>query len=186
MVADTEAEAPAPPAGYFFSPRGSLYSVSPNSTPDSSPSGNAQANPMQSPRELELGAPHNPFAVPPAQPQPFEYYGVLDFECTCDADGPGGGGGMAHEIIEWPVVLVKAATNTVVAEFHAYIRPTERPVLSDFCRELTGITQKQVDAGQTLGGALTSFESWLAQHDLGPGRRHSLALVTDEIELSYL
>jgi len=43
-------------------------------------------------------------------------------------------------------VLLRA-TGQVVGEYQAYVRPTEHPVLTAFCAELTGITQAQCAPG---------------------------------------
>jgi inhibitor of KinA sporulation pathway (predicted exonuclease) len=55
------------------------------------------------------------------------------------------------EVIEFPAVLYDAK-NRIVPEdplsvFHTYVMPTEEPVLSKFCTELTGIDQEKVNAG---------------------------------------
>lgn len=46
-------------------------------------------------------------------------------------------------------------------EFHKYVKPTERPKLSPFCTELTGIEQETVDGGANLRTVLHKFETWL-------------------------
>ena len=46
-----------------------------------------------------------------------------------------------QEIIEFPCLALNTRTLTVDAEFHTFVRPVERPLLTDFCSELTGITQ---------------------------------------------
>jgi inhibitor of KinA sporulation pathway (predicted exonuclease) len=88
-----------------------------------------------------------------------------------------------HEIIEFPLVLVDAVTLEPVDEFHAYIRPTERPVLTNFCKTLTGISQDTVDAADTLEVALEQFATWLTERQLGapgePGSVFTIALATD-------
>ena len=88
-----------------------------------------------------------------------------------------------HEIIEFPLVLVDAVNLEPVDEFHAYIRPTERPVLTNFCKTLTGISQDTVDAAVTLEVALEQFAAWLAERQLGapgePGSVFTIALATD-------
>lgn len=43
--------------------------------------------------------------------------------------------------VEFPAVLLNTKTGEVESEFHTYVQPQEHPVLSDFCTELTGITQ---------------------------------------------
>jgi inhibitor of KinA sporulation pathway (predicted exonuclease) len=44
------------------------------------------------------------------------------------------------------------------------VRPTRRPLLTPFCRQLTRITQANIDAAQPLSEVWTSFEHWLGQH----------------------
>ncbi len=88
-----------------------------------------------------------------------------------------------HEIIEFPLVLVDAVNLEPVDEFHAYIRPTERPVLTNFCKTLTGISQDTVDGAVTLEVALEQFAAWLVERQLGalgePGVQFTIALATD-------
>ena len=55
------------------------------------------------------------------------------------------------EIIEFPAVLYDAKNRRVpddpLAVFHSYVMPTEEPILSKFCTELTGINQDKVNEG---------------------------------------
>uniref|UniRef100_A0AAQ4RDX9 Exonuclease domain-containing protein n=1 Tax=Gasterosteus aculeatus aculeatus TaxID=481459 RepID=A0AAQ4RDX9_GASAC len=43
--------------------------------------------------------------------------------------------------VEFPAVLLNTSTGEIQSEFHTYVQPQEHPVLSEFCTELTGITQ---------------------------------------------
>ncbi|KFW04695.1 ERI1 exoribonuclease 2, partial [Eurypyga helias] len=63
--------------------------------------------------------------------------------------------------VEFPAVLLNASTGEIDAEFHAYVQPQEHPVLSEFCTELTGITQNQVDEGVPLNICLSQFLKWI-------------------------
>ena len=47
-----------------------------------------------------------------------DYYVVIDFEATCDLNSVR----YAHEIIEFPAVLVNAADGTVVSSINRYIQ----------------------------------------------------------------
>lgn len=96
---------------------------------------------------------------------PYDYYAVLDFECTCDRQG-----WLAHEIIEFPVVFLNAITLEVDMVFRRFVRPAERPRLTDFCRELTGISQADVDAAKPLRRVMAEFHEFLREHSL-VGRR---------------
>ena len=96
------------------------------------------------------------------------YLVVVDFECTCeDQEEP-----FVHEIIEFPAVLLDTLKGREVRHFHAFVKPTERPVLSAFCSRLTGIDQATVDAAETLDRVLVKFCAWL---DEFAGENYSLA-----------
>ncbi|XP_069947083.1 ERI1 exoribonuclease 2 isoform X2 [Cherax quadricarinatus] len=90
--------------------------------------------------------------------QKFEYLIVLDFESTCWDTWPPAG---QNEIIEFPAVLLDLSSGNTLSEFHEYVKPTEQSILSSFCKNLTGITQEQVDAGIPLGACLCLFSSWI-------------------------
>ncbi|NXG68338.1 ERI2 exoribonuclease, partial [Baryphthengus martii] len=63
--------------------------------------------------------------------------------------------------VEFPAVLLNTATGEIESEFHAYVQPQEHPILSEFCTELTGITQNQVDEGVPLSICLSQFLKWI-------------------------
>lgn len=91
------------------------------------------------------------------QYQEFQYFVVIDFEATCDKDkNP-----HPQEIIEFPSVIVSSVTGQLEACFQTYVKPTCNQLLSDFCKDLTGIQQIQVDRGVTLSEALLRHDKWL-------------------------
>ncbi|XP_035404547.1 LOW QUALITY PROTEIN: ERI1 exoribonuclease 2 [Cygnus atratus] len=92
-----------------------------------------------------------------AAAQRFGHLVVVDLEATCWR------GERRHspEIIEFPAVLLNTATGEIEAEFHTYVQPQEHPVLSEFCMELTGITQNQVNEGVPLNICLSQFLKWI-------------------------
>ncbi|NXL60313.1 ERI2 exoribonuclease, partial [Chordeiles acutipennis] len=63
--------------------------------------------------------------------------------------------------VEFPAVLLNTSTGETEAEFHTYVQPQEHPILSEFCTELTGITQNQVDEGVPLNICLSQFLKWI-------------------------
>ncbi|KAK4326387.1 hypothetical protein Pmani_003103 [Petrolisthes manimaculis] len=92
--------------------------------------------------------------------QEFDYLLVLDFESTCweiKCHTP------KPEIIEFPAVLLDLQTGEILAEFQQYVMPVEKPILSSFCTALTGITQRQVEAGVPLGTCLVLFSRWIRE-----------------------
>ncbi|XP_071976634.1 ERI1 exoribonuclease 2 isoform X2 [Engystomops pustulosus] len=93
----------------------------------------------------------------PKSKQFFDYLIVIDFESTCWKDTKHYG----QEIIEFPAVLLNTSSGVIESEFHTYVQPQEHPILSDFCTELTGIKQQQVDAGVPLKICLSQFSTWI-------------------------
>ena len=66
------------------------------------------------------------------------YLLVLDFEATCGESGfPRG----QMEIIEFPTIVYDLREKKEVGRFHEYVRPVIQPQLTEFCTQLTGITQ---------------------------------------------
>ncbi|KAF7022008.1 hypothetical protein CFC21_034858 [Triticum aestivum] len=101
--------------------------------------------------------------------QDFDFFVVVDFEATCVKDGRI----FPQEIIEFPAVLVDGATGRIESAFRRYVRPKHHPVLTEFCRELTGIRQEDVDGGVELGDALWLHDSWLKAATAGAGNKAS-------------
>lgn len=100
--------------------------------------------------------------------QPYDAFLVLDVEATCEE---GTGFEWPNEIIEWPVCLMrwkdksdqgKACQLEIVDEFRSFVKPTWRPQLSQFCTDLTGITQAQVNSAPTFQKVLKMFAFMLA------------------------
>lgn len=73
--------------------------------------------------------------------------------------------------------MVNSATLEIEDTFRRICRPTIKPKLSQFCSELTGVTQKDVDAAEPFSAVLEQFEKWLREHKLGSERE--FAIVTD-------
>ncbi|OWF46663.1 3'-5' exoribonuclease 1-like [Mizuhopecten yessoensis] len=110
--------------------------------------------------------------VPSTKPM-YDFLLVIDFEATCEADTTN----YPHEIIEFPIILVDVHQNSVVDEFHSFCRPVLNPQLSEFCTELTGITQTDVDASEEFPAVFQRVEEWMREKHLGEGNK--FAVVTD-------
>lgn len=116
-------------------------------------------------RMVPTGFPHDSLF------QEFQYFVVIDFEATCDqkrAPYP-------QEIIEFPSVLVNTVTGQLEASFQTYVRPIYHQLLTDFCKELTGIQQLQVDRGVPLSEALLMHDKWLEEKGI---KHTNFAVVT--------
>ncbi|KAF6171870.1 hypothetical protein GIB67_011767 [Kingdonia uniflora] len=101
----------------------------------------------------------------------FNYFVVIDFEATCDKDKSPN----LQEIIEFPSVLVNSMNNQIESSFQTYVRPIFHQHLTNFCKDLTGIPQEQVDKGVPLSEALLMHDKWL--EDMGI-KKTNFAVVT--------
>ena len=86
---------------------------------------------------------------------------VVDVEATCWAGPPPAG--QVNEIIAIGVCVVDVVARTRVRRDEILVRPA-RSRVSEFCTELTGLTQEQVDAGLSFASACSEL---VARHDAG-------------------
>jgi inhibitor of KinA sporulation pathway (predicted exonuclease) len=86
------------------------------------------------------------------------YFAVIDFEATCWDEGERRAD---QEIIEIGCVVVERMGGEPVNEFDTFVRPVRYPELSDFCTELTTITQRDVDTAPTFPNALGMMQDML-------------------------
>lgn len=89
----------------------------------------------------------------------FTHYCVIDFEATCVESKVI----QPQEIIEFPAVMLSATSLEVVTEFHSYVRPLFHPTLTEFCTNLTGITQSTVDSAPEFSKVYHSFITFLKE-----------------------
>lgn len=89
---------------------------------------------------------------------PYKYLIVIDFEATC-FEKPFNRN--KQEIIEFPAVLLNLVTGKIEKEFHKYLRPIEIPELSEYCVNLTGISQETVNEGELLPQVVEDFKVWM-------------------------
>ncbi|GMH65915.1 hypothetical protein TrLO_g8816 [Triparma laevis f. longispina] len=109
------------------------------------------------------------------RPTEFKFLVVLDYEWTCDdkkAVYP------HAEIIEWGCVLVDMERPAeIVSKFQEFVKPKHNPTLTTFCKDLTAITQKQVDEGSSLDETIAKFETWL--------RGYGVQVNVDDVEYDF-
>lgn len=58
-------------------------------------------------------------------------------------------------------MLLNLKSGEIESEFHEFVRPTHHPILSDFCLNLTGVTQTVIDCQQPFPTVFNRFVSWL-------------------------
>jgi inhibitor of KinA sporulation pathway (predicted exonuclease) len=86
------------------------------------------------------------------------YLAILDFEANCLEDKiiyP-------QEIIEFPVILYERESKEIKGIFRHYCK-TNIPI-TPFCTKLTGITQKDVDEGESFSKVLYLLDVWLKKY----------------------
>ena len=87
-----------------------------------------------------------------------QYIVVLDLEMTCredDSMAP-----MEREIIEIGAVLLDSESLDILSEFQSFVRPIQHPILTDFCKSLTHITQEQVFGAESFLNVFQEFLKW--------------------------
>ncbi len=72
-----------------------------------------------------------------------------------------------HEIIEFPLIIYNLKKMKIETEFQSHCRPMLNPTLTQFCKSLTGITQKQVDESPLFPGVISRIESFLREKTQG-------------------
>ncbi|KAM3095424.1 exonuclease domain-containing protein [Phormidesmis sp. 146-12] len=92
----------------------------------------------------------------------YDHFLVVDLEATCCDRGAI----QRHEmeIIEIGAAIVESQCLAVVDEFQTFIKPVRHPMLTEFCRSLTSITQVQVDQAPGYVEAATRLKNWLSNY----------------------
>ncbi|BAU64429.1 Exonuclease [Stanieria sp. NIES-3757] len=89
----------------------------------------------------------------------YQYFLIVDLEATCcnRKSIP------RHEmeIIEIGAVIVEAKELKIISEFQTFIKPSRHPILTNFCQELTTITQEQINYAPSYSQAVALFKEWL-------------------------
>lgn len=84
---------------------------------------------------------------------------IVDLEATCYG-GPEDPKDFVSEIIEIGAVKFDLKKLEIVDRYQAFVRPKINPILTDFCRELTTITQEQVDKAYYFDSVYNNFKKW--------------------------
>lgn len=88
-------------------------------------------------------------------------YIIFDLEATCWQDR------RASEQMETiEIGAVEVDENGVAQnEFGCFVRPFAHPKLSEFCTQLTSITQSEVDGAESFAQAFARFVAWVEASD---------------------
>ncbi|HMT52010.1 MAG: exonuclease domain-containing protein [Saprospiraceae bacterium] len=88
-------------------------------------------------------------------------YIIFDLEASCWLGRPPHG---VNEIIEIGAVKVNNY-GEVTSSFSKFVKPTINPILSDFCKKLTSISQKDVDKAKKFPDTILEFQDWIGAED---------------------
>lgn len=88
---------------------------------------------------------------------------IIDLESTCYERGKEPKG-FFSEIIEIGAVVLDTKTFEIVDEYQTFIKPVVFPKLSNFCKELTTITQEQASNGKAFEDAITEIKEFYQKH----------------------
>ena len=97
--------------------------------------------------------------------KPPDFWLVIDLEATCCNDGQFSREEM--EIIEIGAVVADGNTFQPIDEFQTFVRPVRHPALTEFCRDLTGIEQADVDSSVGFAEAMCQLAVWMAENPDG-------------------
>jgi inhibitor of KinA sporulation pathway (predicted exonuclease) len=83
-------------------------------------------------------------------------YIVFDLEATCWKEADKG----QSEIIEIGAVKI-SDERRIVSEFERFVKPRKHPILSEFCKNLTSITQEHINNAAYFDIAAEEFKTWI-------------------------
>ncbi|WP_413165217.1 exonuclease domain-containing protein [Capilliphycus salinus ALCB114379] len=92
----------------------------------------------------------------------YDFCLVIDLEATCCDRQTIDRSEM--EIIEIGAVMVETKNLTSVSEFQTFVKPVRHPILTEFCQQLTSITQAQVDQAPLYPDAINNLKTWLSPY----------------------
>lgn len=91
---------------------------------------------------------------------------IVDVEKTCDNKPRNEYEQFLDEIIEIGAVKFNLNTLTIEDEFQAFIKPRvqSNKILTDYCKNLTGITQEQIDSAHSFETEYNRFAKWFGSY----------------------
>lgn len=71
-------------------------------------------------------------------------------------------------------ILLNTSSGVIEERFHEFVRPTRHPKLSQFCINLTGITQIKVDNKEPFTVVYNKFNDWIQRIQTEKGLRFAI------------
>ena len=91
-----------------------------------------------------------------------DFWLVIDLEATCCNDDSFPREEM--EIIEIGAVMADAVTLKPLSEFASFVRPVRHFLLTDFCRQLTGIDQADINSAPGFADVMSDLSVWMKSY----------------------
>lgn len=88
-------------------------------------------------------------------------YIIFDLEASCWLGRPPHG---INEVIEIGALKINEY-GEVLSSFNKFVKPTVNPILSDFCKKLTSISQDDIDRSKTFPHVIAQFQEWIDIYD---------------------
>ena len=88
-------------------------------------------------------------------------YIIFDLEATCWLGRPPKG---LNEIIEIGAIKVNDY-GEAESKFSKFVKPTINPILSDFCKKLTSISQEDIERSRVYPHVISEFMDWIGVED---------------------
>ncbi len=98
---------------------------------------------------------------------PFEHDTIIlwDTEYTCwegcDANGWDASKNQFREFIQIAMLKINTRTMEVVGEFLSFVKPLRNPGLSDYCKQLTAISQDDIDGADHFDKVLLKMKEFV-------------------------
>ncbi|WP_144537227.1 3'-5' exonuclease [Bacillus thuringiensis] len=93
-----------------------------------------------------------------------KYLLIIDLESTCFKQGAEPRN-FFSEIIEIGAVVLNTETFEIVEEYQTFVNPVLFPILSQYCLELTTISQDEVNHGKSIKDAMNEIASLYNKYD---------------------
>ncbi|MEM1322187.1 MAG: 3'-5' exonuclease [Bacteroidota bacterium] len=88
-------------------------------------------------------------------------YIIYDLEASCWRHSPPD---LIQEIIEIGAYRINSY-GEVTGEYNRFVRPVVNPFLSPFCKQLTSITQEDVNRARTFPDVIEEFQDWIGIYE---------------------
>jgi inhibitor of KinA sporulation pathway (predicted exonuclease) len=89
-------------------------------------------------------------------------YIIVDLECTCTDSNEFPRNQM--EIIEIAAASIESDSLKMIEEYNEFVKPVRNPVLTCFCKELTSISQEELENAEDFKKVLSRFKNWIRKH----------------------